>query len=109
MNTTFRKSFARDLKKLEDQKLLDRIRQAIEAVEEATSLENIPNLKQMSDTTNYYRIRVGEHRIGVAVDGDTVDFVRCLPRKDLYKFFPWAGTNPHAVGAGAAGALLYWK
>ncbi len=40
----------------------------------------------MSGTANFYRIRVGEYRIGIVVEGDRVDFVRCLPRRDLYRF-----------------------
>jgi hypothetical protein len=24
----------------------------------------------------------------LAAEGDTVEFVRCLPRRDLYRFFP---------------------
>ena len=42
----------------------------------------------MSGTTNFYRIRIGDYRIGVAVEGDTVEFVRCLARRDLYRYFP---------------------
>jgi mRNA interferase RelE/StbE len=88
MNTSFRKSFARDLKKIKDQELLDRIRKVIEAVEEADDLQEIGNLKKMAGTTAFYRVRVGDYRIGIAIEGDTVDFVRCLPRRDLYRFFP---------------------
>ena len=88
MKATFHKSFTRDLKKIKDQAILDRIRKAIEQVEAAAALQEIGDLKKMSGTGNYYRIRVGEYRIGVAVEGDVVEFVRCLPRRDLYRFFP---------------------
>ena len=88
MKTAFRKSFTRDLKKIKDGYVLDRIRQAIEEVDAATNLQGIGNLKKMSGTTNFYRIRIGDYRIGVAVEGDTVAFVRCLSRRDLYRHFP---------------------
>lgn len=37
---------------------------------------------------NYYRIRVGEYRIGMAVNENTVIFVRVLNRKEIYRYFP---------------------
>jgi mRNA interferase RelE/StbE len=88
MNTTFRKSFLRDLKKIKDQTVLDSVRQVIEEVEAAPNLQAIGNLKKMSGTLDFYRIRIGDYRIGIVVEGDVVEFVRCLPRRDLYRFFP---------------------
>ena len=88
MTTGFRKSFGRDLKRINDQRLLDRVRKVIEEVEAADDLQEVGNLKKMTGTSNLYRIRVGDYRIGIAVAGDSVEFVRCLPRRDLYRFFP---------------------
>jgi mRNA interferase RelE/StbE len=88
MNTVFRKNSARDLKKFKDQDLPARVRQAIEEIEAADDLQGVSNLRKMSGTVNFYRIRVGEYRIGVVVEGDAVEFVRCLPRRDLCRFFP---------------------
>ena len=88
MNAVFRKSFSRDLKSIHDQGLLDRIRSVIEEVEGAPRLQAINNLEKISGTASYFRIGVGEYRIGIAVEGDTVAFVRCLPRREIYRFFP---------------------
>jgi mRNA interferase RelE/StbE len=85
---TFRKSFARDLKKVKDRGVLDRIAQAIEQVDRAATRREISDLKKLSGTDAFYRIRVGEYRIGAAVEGDVVEFVRCLSRRELYRFFP---------------------
>jgi mRNA interferase RelE/StbE len=88
MNITFRKSFARDLKKMKDQAILDRVREVIVKVEEAAGPGTIADLKKLSGAENSYRIRIGEYRIGVTIEGDTVEFVRFLSRRDMYKFFP---------------------
>ena len=88
MRTAFRKSVTPDLKKLEDKDILARVQQVIEEVEAASNLQGIGNLKKMSGTTNFYRIRIKNYRIGVAAEGDTVEFVRCLARRDLYRYFP---------------------
>ena len=88
MTATFRKSFLRDLKKLKDTKVRGRIREVIEAVEEADSLSDLPGVKKMSGSSGYYRVRIGSHRIGLAVEGEEVEFVRVLDRKDIYRYFP---------------------
>jgi len=88
MKLAFRQSFARDLKKVRDQAVLDHVRRAIERVEGAASLQEVGDLKKMRGAGNFYRIRVGDYRLGTVVEGDQVEFVRCLSRRDLYRFFP---------------------
>ena len=88
MKVIFRKSFVRDLKRIEDQAVLARIAEAVEQVEAAANLQEVSNLKKMSGTEDCYRIRIGDYRVGVAVEGNLVEFVRCLHRRDLYRFFP---------------------
>lgn len=88
MTVSFRKSFLRDLKKLKDAKVRDLVREAIEAVEAAGSLEDVPDVRKMSGSRGYYRVRVGSHRIGLVVEGEEVEFVRVLDRKSIYRYFP---------------------
>ncbi len=88
MKVTFRQSFARDLKKVKTQAVLDRVRRVIEQVEATSTTQEIRDLKKMSGAGNFYRIRVGDYRLGVVVEGRQIEFVRCLPRRDLYRFFP---------------------
>jgi mRNA interferase RelE/StbE len=88
MNIVFRKSFTRDLQKISNHQLLDRIRKAIAGVEDADNLEQVTNLKKLVGSANFYRIRVGDYRLGFAVEGELVEFIRCLHRRDLYRFFP---------------------
>jgi mRNA interferase RelE/StbE len=82
------KEFARDLKGIRDKDLLKRIKDVIEAVEKVDSLNDLPNLKKLKGEKNYFRVRVGGHRIGLALESDTVVFVRFLSRRDIYKYFP---------------------
>ncbi len=78
----------RDLKKIQDEALRRRIKETIEKVEAAETLRELPNLTKLSGTSGFYRIRVGDYRIGIAVEGDEVEFVRCLHRRDIYRYFP---------------------
>ncbi|MEM1114943.1 MAG: type II toxin-antitoxin system RelE/ParE family toxin [Bacteroidota bacterium] len=88
MTVVFRKSFLRDLKKLKDPTVRARVRAVIEAVEAADALADLPDVKKMSGSSGFYRVRLGAYRIGLAVDGDEVEFVRVLGRKDIYRYFP---------------------
>jgi mRNA interferase RelE/StbE len=84
----FRESFAKDLKGVKDKSVLKRAKEVIEAVEKTDSLANVSNLKKLKGGVNYFRLRVGDYRIGVTLENGTVIFVRFLNRKDIYKYFP---------------------
>ena len=88
MTVRFKESFVRDLRAIKDKGLLTRVRELIELVEQAQHLGQVANLKKLRGGGNYYRIRVGDYRIGLIVEDDTVTFVRFLHRKDTYRYFP---------------------
>ncbi len=88
MKTRFRSSFATDLAAIGSAGVLHRIKRAIEHVEQASTLRDIPNVKRLDARGKYYRIRVGDHRLGLVVEHETVTFVRCLHRKEIYRYFP---------------------
>ncbi|MCI0685328.1 MAG: hypothetical protein L0Y71_24785 [Gemmataceae bacterium] len=88
MKTAFRPSFLHDLKKVKTAAILRRVLAAIENVEGAKTLMEIAHLKKLSGTKDCYRIRIGDWRLGVVSLGETVEFVRCLDRKDIYRYFP---------------------
>jgi mRNA interferase RelE/StbE len=88
MKTVFLRKFSKDLDKLEVPQVLKAIAEVIEQVEQAERLSEIPNVKKLSGHKNAYRIRVGDYRIGVFLEHDTVEFARVLHRKDIYDIFP---------------------
>jgi mRNA interferase RelE/StbE len=88
MNTQFRASFATDIRKIKNKKTLARIKETLEAVEDAQGLHELAHVKKLKGEENYYRIKIGDYRIGLVIEGNVVFFVRCLNRKDIYRFFP---------------------
>lgn len=88
MKVEFRESFAKDLKGVKDKGLLKRAKEIIEVIEKADSLVEIHNLKKLKGGGNYFRLRIGDYRIGIALEDNTVVFVRFLNRKNIYKYFP---------------------
>jgi len=88
MKTLYEKSFGRDLKKIKDKRLLKQVQKIIAQAESATSLSDLQNVKKLEGYTTYYRIRVGEYRIGIEVLEGQVIFVCFMNRKDIYRYFP---------------------
>ncbi len=88
MEVEFRKSFEKDLSKLRDEGLLTRIKAVILEIEDADNLEDVSNVKKLKAEGDYYRIRVGDYRIGILINEDVVVFVRVLHRKEVYRYFP---------------------
>jgi mRNA interferase RelE/StbE len=88
LKVAFRESFLRDLRAIKDQNVLRRIREVIVDVEQVNKPTDIPNLKKLKGERQYYRIRIGEHRVGLKIEADTVTFVRVLNRKEIYRYFP---------------------
>jgi len=88
LKVRFRASFARDLRALKDQDLLGRIKALIESVENAKTLADVVGLKKLRGGGAYYRARVGDYRVGLAVEEDVVAFVRVLHRREVYRYFP---------------------
>ena len=95
MIVTFKKSFEKDLGKLRDADLLHKIQAVIEEAEAAVSPIDIKNLKKLKADGNYYRIRVGNYRIGLVLDEAEISFVRVLHRKEMYRYFPYSKAVGH--------------
>ena len=88
MQVEFRKTFRQDLKTLKDRKILNRIQQIVEEVEAANNLLDIRNIKIIQGYEGFYRIRVGDYRVGLFVEEGIIAFVRVLHRKEIYRYFP---------------------
>ncbi len=88
MRVEFRKTFEKDLRKLNDKSLLVKLKAAIEAVEQADSLDAIANLKKLKGDDGYFRIRIGDYRVGLFSAGETLLFVRVMHRREFYRYFP---------------------
>ena len=88
MKVRFQASFAKDLRALKDQALLERIKELIANVEAAQSLAEVSNLEKLRGGGGYYRIRIVDYRVGLATEEGVVVFVRVLHRREVYRYFP---------------------
>jgi mRNA interferase RelE/StbE len=81
------KSFQKDTRRIKGKTVLQRIANTIANVQKANNLEDIKNLKKIQRTQSMYRIRIGDYRLGIIISDSSVEFIRCLHRKDIYKYF----------------------
>ena len=88
MKVEFKKSFVKDLEQLEFASVKKRVKEVIELAERARNLQDLKNIRKLRGGERYYRIRLGDYRVGLALEDDTLIFVRLLHRKDLYRYFP---------------------
>ncbi|WPP49284.1 type II toxin-antitoxin system RelE family toxin [Catalinimonas niigatensis] len=70
------------------QLLKQKIKQAILNIQQAQKLAEIKNVKKLKGSTNAYRIRIGDYRIGFYYLNKKVILARFKNRKELYQNFP---------------------
>jgi len=90
MQIDIRSSFEKDTKKLSDTVKED-IAEVLSAMLNAKTLSDIPNLKDMKGGKKGkrpFRVRIGDYRICFYLVKESIELVRVLPRKEVYKVFP---------------------
>ena len=81
--------FNRDLRRIREPAIARRVIRKIEEIEAAASIGEVANVRRMNTASGrHYRIRIGDYRMGVTLDGATVVLHRLLPRDEIYRRFP---------------------
>lgn len=88
MKVEVNNSFIKQFDKSKQLQLKVAIKTAIESVISAKQLVDIPNIKKLKGARTAYRIRVGDYRIGIVYEQNTVYFMAFDHRRDIYKKFP---------------------
>ena len=71
-----------------DKEAKKRLLELIEKLKGIDSLNELKGMKKIEGYTSYYRIRIGDYRLGVKLTGDALELLRFLHRKDIYRRFP---------------------
>jgi len=87
VNIEIRKSFQKDALKL-PAPIQVQLGKVIDNLSRAKKLSELSSCKKLTGFKNAYRIRVGEYRIGFIFESETIELVRVLGRKEIYKYFP---------------------
>jgi len=88
MKVNFNKAFLKELSAIPSKTRLKIEKLVFEDIKEYSDFSQIPSIKKLAGFNHYYRIRIGDYRIGVKIVNDEVSFERVLHRKEIYKRFP---------------------
>lgn len=88
MNILVNKTFLKELTKIPKKERLKVEKLVFEDVENFSNLTQIQNIGKLKGYSNYFKIRIGDYRIGLKYIDNTLIFERILHRKDIYKVFP---------------------
>ena len=89
MEVSYRKLFLKDLKRLKKQYIYKQIYDlAFKDLPKAKDLRDITGAKPMRSPLKRYRIRIGDYRVGIEVNGKNIEVLRALHRREFYQYFP---------------------
>ena len=82
------RGFTRDLRRIRSSELRQRVLLKIEELEAASAITEVRGVVKMAGEGSYYRIRIGDYRLGLAMAGDEAILLRLPHRSEIYQFFP---------------------
>lgn len=89
MNVLFDTSFDKSVRKLRSSELQRKVWDAIMVMEQAATLRDIPHVKKMEGSKTFYRVRIGDYRLGFELlTPDTLSLIMVAHRKEIYRYFP---------------------
>ena len=88
MKIRYSKQVVKDVKKIKDKKVIERITQVIHELKKAERIEEINQIKKLKGHPTAYRIRIGDYRLGLFIENEIVELARLVKRNDIYKLFP---------------------
>jgi mRNA interferase RelE/StbE len=88
MEVKFSKPFEKDLKFVAEKLLVLKVDEIINTLIHSKSLSEIRNLKKIKGHKDCYRIRIGNYRLGLQLEGKTIWLARLMHRKEIYRYFP---------------------
>ena len=89
MDVVFDRSFSKSLDKIKSNPLKRKIEGVIIEMERANSISEIRKLKKMTGHKLFFRIRIGDYRLGLELENNSVlRLIVIAHRKDIYRIFP---------------------
>jgi mRNA interferase RelE/StbE len=85
----YTKSFDRDIGVVKNNPdIKKRLLEVIGRLRDVESLDEVHGIRKIEGYETYYRLRIGDYRLGIKVAGATLELIRFLHRKDIYRRFP---------------------
>ena len=88
MEIRYEARFNRDMARIGNPVLGRRVERIIEDLETASAITEVRNVRRMRGAERHYRIRIGDYRLGVPMEGDVVTLLGFGHRSEIYRYFP---------------------
>ena len=88
MNVEPSRQFSRDVRRLGSVQIQRRLDQAIQELIEAADSIEVSGVRRLQAEGKHYRVRIGDYRLGITMEGETAVLRRFLPRGEIYRYFP---------------------
>ena len=89
MKVLYAKALLKDLEAVSRKPAVKkRLSKLIETLKAIDTLDGIRHIKKIEGYDSYYRLRIGDYRLGLKISEDTVELIRFLHRRDIYRRFP---------------------
>ena len=88
MEVKFSKPFEKDLRAITEKAVVLKVEEIISVLRHANLLAEMENIKKLKGHKDCYRIRLGNYRLGLQLEGKTVGLARLMHRKEIYRHFP---------------------
>ncbi len=89
MKVRYTKSFDKDIESVKhDTDIKQRLTSLIKDLKKSENIYEIKNTKKIEGYLNYFRIKIGDYRLGFKIVDHELELIRFLHRKDIYRRFP---------------------
>jgi mRNA interferase RelE/StbE len=82
------KQIDKDLRKINDKKILRQFRNFLVELKEVLSINELSGIKKIKGERFYYRYRIGDYRVGFKIEDNEILILKVTHRKDIYRYFP---------------------
>ena len=89
MNVEFDRYFSKSLEKIDNQIILNKLKNIIIDLEKANSIWEVNSIKKLNGFKKYYRIKINDYRLGFElISPSHLKIIIIAHRKKIYQIFP---------------------
>jgi len=88
MTVLYEKSFLKDIKKLQNKQIVQKLKLLLTELENSNDLISLQNVKKLKGQDDFFRIKIADYRLGFYYRNNEITIIRFLHRKEIYRFFP---------------------
>ena len=89
MKIFYGKRFSKDLDDIQNSpNVKKRLFEVITKFKEAASISDLQGVRKIQGYSDYFRVKIGDYRLGIKLVQNGVELIRFLHRKEIYRRFP---------------------